>query len=1412
MPQLAVNTTAQLTATATFADNTTSDITQSATWTSTHPELATVSSTGVISGVAPGSSEVTAAYGGQMGTVTVTVSVAHVVSIAVSPTNPSLAAGSTQQMTAMGTFSDNSVQDITTQVAWTSATPLVATVGANSGLVTGVSAGTSVVTATLGAVSGNTTVTVTPAVLVTIDVEPTAPSIAVGATQQFTATGVYSDLSTHDISAMVTWTSGTPATATINASGLATGVANGTTTITATLGAVNGTALLTVTTAALVSIAVTPVAPSIAKGTTQQFTAMGTYTDLTTHDLTTQVTWSSSLVATATISNAAGSRGLATAAAVGATTITATLGTISGTAALTVTPATLVSIAVTPTNPSIPLGLTKQLTATGTYTDASTQDLTALVTWNSGTAATATVSNAPGSQGLATSVATGTTVITATQGTTSGTTTLTVTAAALTSIQVTPTNPSVALGNDQQFTAMGVYTDGSHTDLTATATWASGTTAVASISNAAGSQGLAHPVATGTSLISATSGAISGSTTLTVTPAALVSIAVTPTNPAIPVLQTQQLTATGTYSDGTHADITTTVTWTSSNPLVASISNAAGSKGQVTGLLPGTAVMTATLGAISGTTTVTITNAVLVSIEVDPADPTIFAGGTQQFTAMGVYSDGSMNDLTTSVTWTSSATAVATISNAAGTHGLATGIDAGTATITATQGATSGSTVVTVAAVDLVSIAVSPLDASIAASSTLQYTATGTYSDGSTNDITGIVTWTTADPATATISNAPGSVGLATGVLAGTTTVTATSGAISGSTSLTVTPVALVSIAVTPANPSVAKGLTQQFTATGTYSDGSTQDVTVQATWASSAVATATVSNAAGTNGVATTVAVGTTTISATLDTITGSTTLTVTAAAVASIAVTPLAATVGPGATQQFVATATLTDGSTQVITTTAGTVWASGTAAVASVSNAAGTIGLATGLTPGTSTITATSNGVSGAATLTVSPLSATIVPIDGYTGIRTTTPLTVTFNGVVAQATVTVQTTTGACSGSVQLSTDNFATCLALGAPAFDATSKVVTITPAATLTALTTYKVKVTTDVATAAGAALSADLAQASGWQTATDGTCASALVISQVYGAGGNGGATYNHDFVELHNAGAGDINLNGLSLAYASSAGMSWTTMTALPNVTIHAGTYYLIQLAGGSVGIALPTPDFIPAANISMAAGAGKVALVEGTQTLTGLCPVQYTLDFVGYGSGTNCFEGTAPTGTINATTSAIRGNAGCTDANANNTDFTVAPVAPRNQTTAADTCSCPAPQGSLAEVDYCNLQSPATLDATAGSTTDAVYERVYEANDTEAAGQGAGITASVGYGAAASDPTTTAWTWVNASYNVDVGNNDEYQATFTAPATAGTYSYTSRFTRDGVNWTYCDLDGAGSNTGLSFDYTMVGVLTVN
>jgi hypothetical protein len=181
------------------------------------------------------------------------------VSIAITPATASLPIGLAQAFVAMGTYSDGSRADISSKVTWSSASPAVATVVSGTGVATSVAAGNATIKATLAGITGSATLTVPSATLASITIMPTTAAVQVGLTHPFVAKGTYSDGSSTDISSAVTWTSGSPAIATVLAgTGVATGVAAGSATITATAGSNAGSATLTVSATAPVSVAQGP--------------------------------------------------------------------------------------------------------------------------------------------------------------------------------------------------------------------------------------------------------------------------------------------------------------------------------------------------------------------------------------------------------------------------------------------------------------------------------------------------------------------------------------------------------------------------------------------------------------------------------------------------------------------------------------------------------------------------------------------------------------------------------------------------------------------------------------------------------------------------------------------------------------------------------------------------------------------------------------------------------------------------------------------------------------------------------------------------------------------------------------------------------------------------------------------------
>jgi hypothetical protein len=690
-------------------------------------------------------------------------------SIAITAPSASLPKGATEQFTATGTYSDGSTANITSQVTWVSSVPANATISA-TGLATAVAVGNTSISASLNGITSNSfSLTVTNPPLTSIAITAPSASLAKGATEQFTATGTYSDGSTSNITSQVVWVSSVPATATINATGVATAVAVGSTSISASLNGITSNSFaLTVTNPPLTSIAITAPSASLPKGSTEQFTATGTYRDGSAANITSQVAWASSVPANATIS----ATGLATAVAVGNTSISASLnGITSNSFSLTVTNPPLTSIAITAPSASLAKGATEQVTATGTYRDGSTSNITSQVVWVSSVPANATIS----ATGLATAVTVGNTSISASlNGITSNSFTLTVTNPPLTSIAITAPSASLAKGTTEQFTATGTYSDGSTANITSQVTWASSVPATATI-NAAG---VATAVAVGSTNISASlSGITSNSFALTVTNPPLTSIAITAPSASLPKGSTEQFTATGTYSDGSTANITSQVAWASSVPATATIS--------ATGLATAVAVgSTNTSASLSGITSnsfaLTVTNPPLTSIGITAPGSSLAKGASEQFTATGTYSDGSTANITSQVVWASSTSAIATIS----VTGLATAVAVGGANISASlSGITSNSFLLRVTTLPLTTIAISAPSSSLVKGSTEQFTAIGTYSDGSTANITSQVTWASSVPATATIN----ATGLATAVAVGSTNIGASLiGITSNSFSLTV--------------------------------------------------------------------------------------------------------------------------------------------------------------------------------------------------------------------------------------------------------------------------------------------------------------------------------------------------------------------------------------------------------------------------------------------------------------------------------------------------------------------------------------------------------------------------------------------------------------------------------------------------
>jgi hypothetical protein len=897
-------------------------------------------------------------------------------SIAVAPANPSVATGAQQAFTAVGTFSDGSNASLAS-VLWSSSNTSVAPISndaTDSGAAASIAQGTVTVTATSGSVSGSATLTVTAPTLASIQLSPQSPTIPLGSTQQFTATGVYTDGSTQNLTNSATWSSSASAVAAINTSGVSTGLFQGVATIQASLGSVNATTNLSVSEAALVSIAVTPTTSSIPLGSSQQYQAIGTYSDGSTQNVTTLLTWSSATPTVATISDA----GLATSVSQGTASLTGTFAAISASVSLTVAAPNLVSITVVPNVGTLSTGGTQQLTATGIYTDGTTQNLTASSTWTSSNSSAIGVSNS----GVATAAATGSATITAMSGSISGTAVLIVTAGTTNLNTSRYEHNATMLNNGQILVAGGV------------------TCAVAGSCMYLNSSELYNPA--------------SGAFTYTG------SMATARSAPAVLLNNGNVLVAGGYTCDNSgncssliSAEIydPTTASFTSTEPMTM-----ARSGHTMTVLGNGTVLIAGGEDCTSTTSCAALSSAEIYDPNAGTFTPTSNGMSAARFGASAVlldsgsvlivggfdganlpaaaeiYSPGTNNTFTwaggslnvprfgaTSTLLNNGQVLVAggstcasgcptnaaeiydpianTFTNVAGgmttprfnhsatslTNGdivvaggfsscssscneaiasteffdpiarqftssqaVANALAGHTGTLTANGdvlligGINDGVTLATdqwyqptnLTPTGLVSITVAPNSVSLMAGQTQALVATGTFGDGTTQTLQSVI-WNSSNPSVATVSNSPGSAGIANALTTGSSTVTAAAGTVTGSVPLYVAQ--LASLTIGPANPSTSVGSGLQLTASGTFLDDSVHDLTSSVTWSSSNSNTVLFgASSNGLPGFALGVASGTAIVTAALGGIQATTQVTVQSP---SLPTTPAITTVSPSA-----------------------------------------------------------------------------------------------------------------------------------------------------------------------------------------------------------------------------------------------------------------------------------------------------------------------------------------------------------------------------------------------------------------------------------------------------------------------------------------------------------------------------------
>ncbi|MHB1192199.1 MAG: hypothetical protein ACYC6F_04055 [Longimicrobiales bacterium] len=947
-------------------------------------------------GTVPGTyaNTVRATSGTVSGSATVTVSAGALASITITPDPANLGIGDTQQFTATGKDAFGNVVAITP--AWSRVAGGGA-INATSGLFTaGTVPGTFIhtVKATSDGISGFATVTVVAGPLATITVTPNPATLGIGATRQFTAVGT--DAFGNLMAITPAW-SVVAGGGTISGAGLFTaGTVPGTyaNTVQATSGGVSGSATVNVVAGPLATVTVSPDPANLVIGAAQSFTAVGR--DALGNAVAITPTWT--VVAGGGIVNGSGLFTAGTVPGTYANTVQATSGGVSGSATVNVVAGPLATVAVSPNPASLGVGATQQFRAVGR--DASGNVVAITPTW-SVVAAGGAIASGTGLFTAGTAPGTFTKTIQATSGGVFGFATVTVLAGALASIAVTPNPASLAATTSQQFTATGRDAFGNVVAITPT--WS--VVAGGGTGNGSGLFTAGTVPGTYANTVKATSGGVSGFATVNVIAGPLATITVSPDPANLGIGATQLFTAVGKDASGNVVAVAPTWSVVAGGGAVAS-----GSGVFTAGTVPGTYTNTvqAASGGVSGFATVTVSAGPLASIAITPDPANLGIGATQSFTAVG--RDASGNVVAFAPTW-SVVAGGGVIDSGSGlfTAGTVPGIY--TNTVRATSGDISDFATVTVSAGALASITLTPDPANLGIGSAQQFTATGKDAFGNVVAIT--PTWSVVASG-GTVDSGSGlfTAGTVPGTF--TNTVRATSGGISGFATVNVAAGALATITVSPDPADLGIGATQTFTAVGRDAFGNV--VAVAPTW--SVVADGgTIDGSSGLFTAGTTPGTFTNTVVATSGGVTGAATVNLVAGALATITVTPNPASLGVGAAQQFTAVGRDASGNPVAITPTWAVVAGGGTG------NGSGLF--TAGTVPGTytNTVKATSDGVSGFATVTVvaGPLaSITVTPDPADLGIGATQQFTATgkdaFGNLVAIApTWSVVAGGGSVSGS-------------------------------------------------------------------------------------------------------------------------------------------------------------------------------------------------------------------------------------------------------------------------------------------------------------------------------------------------------------------------------------------------------------
>ena len=888
------------------------------------------------------------------------------------PVNATINKGTTLQYKAILVSPGGTQTDVTdTNTTWSVDDNTTATIDMNA-VVTGINGGTTNVTASYGGFSAETTLTVTDKNVVSLSVTPAQTLSIVGLTTQFHAEAIYDDSTTQDVTNDATWSSLKPAKATVDETGLATSLQDGNVTIKATFDGVDSNGTLVILSASVHSLEVKPSSVSLPINATQLYSATLILDDNNTIDVSHDVDWASTSGDISSISE----EGVLTAYKEGHNEIYALLSYegkyIYANAKVTVLPASLESIDVTPKNLNVPVGAYGNYFAVGTYSDGSTRDITNQVAWSSADTAVGTID----SHGLATALSVGTTEAKATLERISGATTATVNPATLEKLSVVPAYEEMPTHVKVQYSVYGHYSDKSIVSLTDKASWSiPGGTEKASFD--ATKKGLLTTLERGNVKPTASFGGKSASAILDIEePYQLKYVKITPFQSTVPVGTFGNFTMIATYDIGSgktlDVDVTRQCTWSSSLPDNVTI-DVYGLSEAIAVTQYDDAIIIARFEGSSYSATVEVSSATLESIVVTPAYAVLAVDSRQYYTAEGIYSDHSVHNITNSVHWSlESSSGIGYFDPTK--FGVFVATTAGSDKVVATLGSDSSSVSVTVKDKIIEHIGVYPISELLYVGVPKQFVAIAYFTDGSEDDITAIAAWSSTDSESASVEPTTGLVD-PLAVQSTAFEIRADYKGEAGTSDVKVHgPPSIDHLEVSPQDITLKEGELQQYKATLFLDANKTKlDVTDVVYWSLTEDEFASISNDSGNKGVLNAIAAGVLDVNASLGSLISSgTTLTIeTVSTLQSIKITPIDPTRHIDDNGRFKAEGNYTDsGSTGFIIRDISDIvtWRSSDPVIASIVPTGTEGGSTVGLSDGTTIITADLDDKSDDTVLTI------------------------------------------------------------------------------------------------------------------------------------------------------------------------------------------------------------------------------------------------------------------------------------------------------------------------------------------------------------------------------------------------------------------------------------------------------------